>query len=174
MVSLSPHVIFKFDRWLCETTGHLLYAICSFVDHFVAIGDFKLELQYGNAQFGSKSSFVSPASLKFDRWHRKIIAHPLCATSSFVHHFVVIGEFKLELQPGNAPLGLDLAIFLSGVTLKFDKWPWKTIRTESMLLQALCIVHFVAISEFNLELPFVNADSCQIWRCIFWPVPSWN
>ena len=39
-----------------KTIGHLVYATSSFVHHFVAIGEFKLELQSGNTQFGSKST----------------------------------------------------------------------------------------------------------------------
>ena len=46
-------VTLKFDVWPCKTIGHLFYATSSFVHHFVAIGDFKLELQSGNPQFGS-------------------------------------------------------------------------------------------------------------------------
>ena len=173
MVSLSPHVIFKFDRWLCETTGHLLYAISSFVDHFVAIGEFKLELQSGNGQFGSKSSFVSPASLKFDRWHRKIIAHPLCATSSFVHHFVVIGEFKLELQPGNAPLGLNLAFYLWWdleiwqMTLKNNTH--KVYATSSFVHRSFRSHQWIQPGITIRERRFVSNLAM-----FFWPVPSWK
>ena len=36
--------------------GHLFYTTSTFGHHFVAIGDFKLEVQSGNAQFGSKST----------------------------------------------------------------------------------------------------------------------
>ena len=50
-------------------------------------------------------------SLKFDEWHRKNIRHPFYTTSNFVHHFKSIGEFKLELQSGNAQFGYKLAIF---------------------------------------------------------------
>ena len=49
-------VTLQFDVWPSKTIGHLFYATSSFVHHFVAIGDFKLELQSGNAQFGSKST----------------------------------------------------------------------------------------------------------------------
>ena len=64
---------------------------------FVAIGEFKLELQSGNAQFGSKSMiFLGRVTLKFDGWPWKTIGHLFYATSSVVHHFVAIGEFKLE------------------------------------------------------------------------------
>ena len=46
----------KIDRWPCKTTGHLSWPISSFLHYFIAIGKFKLELQYRNAQFGSKSA----------------------------------------------------------------------------------------------------------------------
>ena len=39
-----------------KTIGHLFYATSSFVQPFVAIGEFKLELQSGNAQFGSNTT----------------------------------------------------------------------------------------------------------------------
>ena len=57
----------------------------------------------------------------------KTIGHLFYATSSFVQHFVAIGEFKLELQSGNAQSGSKSTIFFSRVTLKFDGWPSKTI-----------------------------------------------
>ena len=47
-------VTLKFDGWPCITIGHLFYAPSSFVYHFILIGEFKFELQSGNAQFGSK------------------------------------------------------------------------------------------------------------------------
>ena len=46
----------KFDGWPWKTIGHLFYATSSFVHHFGAIDELKLELQSGNAQFGSKST----------------------------------------------------------------------------------------------------------------------
>ena len=98
--------------------GHLFYITSSFVHHLKPLGEFKLELQSGNAQFGSKSAiFLSRVTLKFDRWAWKTIGHIFCATSSFVHNFVAIGEFKLELQSGNAQFGSKSTIFLA-------TWPW--------------------------------------------------
>ena len=41
-----------------KTIGHLFNAISNFVHHFVAIGDFKLELQSGNAQSGSNLTIL--------------------------------------------------------------------------------------------------------------------
>ena len=56
-------------------------------------------------------NFKSRATLKFDGWPCKTIGHLFYATSSFLHHFIAIGEFKLELQSGNAQSGSNLTIF---------------------------------------------------------------
>ena len=96
-------VTLKFDGWPWKTIGHLFYTTSSFVHHFIFIGEFKLELQSGNAQFRSKSTiFLSRVTLKFDGWPWKTIGHLFYVTSSFVHHFTTISEFKLELQSRNA------------------------------------------------------------------------
>ena len=52
-------VTLKFDGWPSKTKGHLFYATSSFVQHFIAIGEFKLELQSGNTQSGSNSTIFS-------------------------------------------------------------------------------------------------------------------
>ena len=99
---LSP-VTLKFDGWPWKTIGHLFYTKLSFVHHFKAIGEFKLELQSRNVQFGSKSAiFLSRVTLKFNGWPWKTIERIFYVASSFVHHFIAIIEFKLELQPGNS------------------------------------------------------------------------
>ena len=62
-------VTLKFDGWRWKTIGYLFYTTPSFVQHFVAIGEFKLELQSGNAQFGSNSTIfraVQPWNLTED------------------------------------------------------------------------------------------------------------
>ena len=62
-------VTLKIDVWPWKTIGHLGYAASTFLHHFIANCQFKLELQSGNAQFGSKSTiFFSCVSLKFDGW----------------------------------------------------------------------------------------------------------
>ena len=111
-------VTLQYDVWHWKTIGHLFYATSSFVHHFVAIGDFKLELQSGNAQFGSNATiFLSRVTLKSDGWPWKAIGHLFYATSTFVQHFVPIGEFKLELQSGNAQSGSNSTFFRA-------VWPW--------------------------------------------------
>ena len=61
------HVTLKFDGWPWKTIGHLSSAVSSFVQNFIAIGEFKLELQSRNTQFGSNSMiFKRHVTLKFD------------------------------------------------------------------------------------------------------------
>ena len=54
--SWNSRVTFKLARWPWKTIGHLFYATSSFVHHLVPIGEFKLELQSGNSEFGSSST----------------------------------------------------------------------------------------------------------------------
>ena len=72
--------------------------------------------------------FLSRVTLKIDVWHWKTIGHLSYVASIFVHHFIANynGEFKLELQSGNAQLGQNQRYF-SCVTLRFDRWPWRKI-----------------------------------------------
>ena len=135
----SSCVTLKFDGWPWKTIGHLFYATSSFVHHFLAINEFKLELQSGTPQFGSKSAIfcpVRPWNLTDDL--EETIGHLFYATSSYVHHFLAICEFKLELQSGNAQVGSKSVIFLSSMTLKFDWWPWKNNRAPLLCYFKLC------------------------------------
>ena len=67
----------KFDGWPWKTIGHLFYASSSFVQHFVPIGEFKLELQSGNAQFGSNSTIFRGGDLEIWRMTLKNNRAPL-------------------------------------------------------------------------------------------------
>ena len=66
---------------------------------------------------GQNRRFFSRVTLKYDGWPSKTIGHLFYATSSFVQHFVAIGEFKLELQSGNAQSRSKSTIFIA-------VWPW--------------------------------------------------
>ena len=47
------------------------------------------------------SNIFSRVTLTFDGWPRKSIGHLFHPASSFVHHFIAVCEFKLELRSGN-------------------------------------------------------------------------
>ena len=146
MDDFLSHETFKYYGWSWKILRHLFHATSSFVHHFIAIGEFKLELQSGKAQFGSKlkiDNFFSRVTSQFDRWPWKTIGHLFYATSTFVHHSVAIGEFKLELQPEKVQFGSKSTIFFSCVTLKFDGWPSKTIG-HLFYATSSVVHHFVA------------------------------
>ena len=107
-------VTLKFDGWPKKTIGHLFYNTTRFVHHFKAIGHFKLKLQSRNDQFGSKL-LIFFVLCDLEIWWMSL-KHLFYTVSSFVHHFKAIGEFKLELQSGNAQFGSKSVIF-------FPAWP---------------------------------------------------
>ena len=53
-------VTLKWYGWPWKTIRHLFYTVLSFVYHFKAMGEFKLELQSGNSQFRSKFRLFCP------------------------------------------------------------------------------------------------------------------
>ena len=62
-------------------------------------------------------------TLKIDGWPWKTIEHLSYAASSFVHHFIAIGIFKLELESGNAQFGW---VF---VPCDLENW-WMTLKNN--------------------------------------------
>ena len=62
IVDFSACVTLKFDGWPQNTIGHFFYTTSSFVPgaSFQTLCEFKLELQSGNAQFGSKLAMFCP------------------------------------------------------------------------------------------------------------------
>ena len=111
-------VTLKFDGWPSKTNKAPLLSIiklyASFHHHLwiqtgVTVRKRLIWVKFDN--------FLSRVTLKFDGWPSKTIEHLSYATSSFVQHFVAIGELKLELQSGNAQSGSNSTIFRA-------VWPW--------------------------------------------------
>ena len=100
----------------------------------------------------------------------KTIGHLFYATSSFVHHFVAIGEFKLELQSGNAQSG-------SNSTLFRVVWPWnltddlqKQQGTSPKYHQAICMISSSYVNSnwsYNRETVKLGCDLCDL---DLWPL----
>ena len=110
-------VTLKFDVWHWKTIGHFFYAAPSFVHHFIAVIELKLELRSGNSLLGSKSTIFYGVILKFDGWQCKTIRHlsniKLCAW--FHYH--------MWIQNG-VTVWKRLSWVLTSVTSTFDLWPW--------------------------------------------------
>ena len=162
----------KFDGWPWKTIGHLFNPTSSFVNHFLAIGVFKLELETGNAQFGSNSTFLEPCDLEIWRMTLKNTRAPLqcyfklCA--SFRSHWWIQNGVTVQKRP----IWVKFDDFSSRVTLQFDVWPWKTIGHLFFAISSF-MHNVVAIGEFKLELKSGNPQfGSNSTICLaLWP---WN
>ena len=138
---------------------------------FIAISEFKLKLQSGNVQFGSKST-IFLCDLDIWRMTLKINRAPLpcyfklCA--SFHSHWWI----QTGVTVRKRPIWVKFDDFLRPVTLKFDGWPWKTIG-HLFYTNSSFVHHFKAICELKLELQCGNAQfgSKSVIFCPVWP---WN
>ena len=120
-------VTLKFDVWHRKTIGHLFYVASSFVHHFMAIHEFKLKLQSGNAQFGSKSAIYFPCDLEIWRMTLKNNRAPLLCYSKLFASFQSHWWIETGVTVRKRPIWVKFDDFLSCVTLKFDRLPWKTM-----------------------------------------------
>ena len=139
-IDFSDPETFKFHKWPQEKILNLFYAPKSYVsfhsDPWIQIG-VVIRKCSNRSQI---INFSAPVTLKFHIWPWKIIGQLFYVTSSFVHYFIAICEFKLELQSGNTQ-------FWSKSLFFWAVWPWnlkvdleKQLGTSSMLLQTLCII----------------------------------
>ena len=125
----SSRVTLKLNRWPWKTIGHPFYVALSFVHHFKAMPELKLELQSGNTQFGSKLTIFSPCHLgiwqmTLQNWRAPLLSSiKLCA--SFHHH--------MSIQTG-VTVQKRLSRVLTSVTLTFDLWAWPFAWTSFLSL----------------------------------------
>ena len=163
----------KFDRWPWKTIRHIFSATSSFVLHFIAICQFKMELQSGNAKFGSKSAiFFVPCDLEIWQMTLKNNRAPLLCyfklSASFYSHLWIQNGVTARKRS----IWVKIVDFFSRVTLKFDGWPWKTIGHLFYAISSF-VHHLIAICEFKMELQSGNAKfgSKSVIFCPVWPWP---
>ena len=148
MGNFVSRVTLKFDGWPCWIIGHLSYTPSSFVHHFIDIGEFKLELQSGNAQFGSKSTLYYLCDLEIWQLTLKSNRAPLLY---YIMHYVSFQSHEL-IQSGVTVLKRSIWVkignFLSRATLKLNGWPWKTIGHLSYAASSF-VHHFIPIGELK-------------------------
>ena len=135
----------KFDGWPCKTKGHLFYATSSFVHHFVPIGEFKLELQSGNAQSGTNSEPCDHQIWQMTLQNNRaplLCYFKLCA--SFHTHWWI--QTRVTVRKG--PIWVKFDDFFSRATLKFDGWPCKPIGHLFYATSTLC----------SISCPLVNSN----------------
>ena len=150
-------VTLKFDGWPWKTIGHVFYTTSSFVHHFKSIGELKLKLQSRNAQFGSKSAIFCPVwpwNLRMPLKNNRaplLCCFKLCA-SFHSHQWIQTGVTVRKRS-----IWVKFDNFLSRATLKFDRWPCKTIG-HLFYATTIFVHHFIPIGEFKFELQSRNAQ----------------
>ena len=99
-------VSFELDKWPWRTIGYLLYTPRSFVHHFIATCELKLELSSRNAEIVAKLAVFGSRGLEIWRMTLKTVGHLFHVNRSFVHHFTAICEFwKWSYLPENLKSG---------------------------------------------------------------------
>ena len=101
--------------------------------------------------------FFSRVTSKFDVWPRKTIGHLFYATSSFVHHFIAIGEFKLELSPEPPNLG-QIRRFFQPSDLEF----WQMTLNKANLRDLIAATCLVILLKFYPNLRFFSPCDLEI------------
>ena len=143
MIDYSTRVTLEFDGWHRKTIGHLFHLPRSFVCHFIANHELKLELLPGNVQIGAKyCRFFVPRGLEIWRMTSKTAGHLSHAPRSYVCHFIAIHrEFKLKLSSGSAQIRAKSLNFRS--VWHWKVW-WMTEKTigyfPTMPLRDLCTI----------------------------------
>ena len=118
-----------FEFWritLKNKRAPLLY----YVKHctsFQAMGEFKLELQSGNAQFASKSVISCPVWPSIWRMTLKNNRTPLRCCFKLCASFGSHWWIQTGVTVRKCLIWVKNDDFFSCVTLKFDGWPWKFI-----------------------------------------------
>ena len=159
----------KFDGWPWKTIGHLSFAVSSFVQHFIAIGEFKpanWSCCPETSNLGPIWWFLEPCDLEIWRMTLKNNMAPLLCYfklyASFRSHRWIQAGVTVR-NSGKRPIWLKIDNFFSRVTLQFDVWPWQTIG-HIFYATSSFVHHFVAIGDFKLELQSRNAHLGQIRR----------
>ena len=163
IVDFSARVTLKFDGWPRKKIRvHLLYYIklcASFQIHRWIQTEVRVWKRSIRVKIGD---FLSRVTLKYDGWPWKTIGHLFYTTSSFVHNFIAISEFKLELQSGNAQFGS-----------KWPKWHWTSrsltpILNASLMLENvyhsyLVTTHFVIRTIYKAHFLWCSTLEPMIW-----------
>ena len=164
-------VTLVFEGWPWKTTGHLFYTMSRFVHSFKVMAEFKLEFQSGNSQFRSKSVILVLCDLEIWQMTLKNNRAPLLCYVKLGALFQSYWWNQTWVTVRKRSIWIKIDDFLSPVTLKFDRWPWKTIGYLFYAASSF-VHHFIAISELKLELWSGNPI---LWpNRIFCPVWPWN
>ena len=145
----------KFDGWPWKIKGHLFYTTSSFVQHFKSIANWSYSPKTLNS--GQNRQFFVPCDLEIWWMTLKNNRAPLLCCFKLCASFHSHQWIQTKVTIWKRPIWVKINVFLSRMTLKFDRWPWKTIG-HLFYATSSFVHHFIAIGEFKLELESGNAQ----------------
>ena len=104
------------------------------------------------------NDFFSRVTLKFNRWHWKTIGHLFYAASSFVHHFVAIGNSNLNYSSETPNLGQNRRFF--------PMWPWNLTDDLENQNRAPLLCYFKLCASFRSHMWIQTGVT--IWKQLNW------
>ena len=122
-----------------KTIGHLFYATSSFVHHFVAISEFKLEYSPETPNLGKVRRSLELCDLEIWLMTLKNNRAPLLCCFQLCAWF----HCHMWIQTG-VRVRKQLSLVLTSVTLIFDLWPWPLAWT-SLLSMVIIPDNFMMI-----------------------------
>ena len=104
-----------------------------------------------------------PYYLEIWRWPWKTIGHLFYATSSYLHHSVAIGEFKLVLQSGNAQSGSKFAFKLCDLNLWPGHFTWTSLLAMVITSEIFMTIRWWEHSEKGMtDRNWVKGNLCLL------------
>ena len=122
--------------------------------HFIAIGEFRFELQSGNAQIWWFFASCDPEILRMTLKNNRVPhLYPFKLYASFHSHWWVYIWVTIRKRSN----WVKFDDFLPPVTLKFYGWPWKT-RGHLFYTHSSLMHHTIPIGGFRFEFQSGNAQ----------------
>ena len=154
-----------------KTIGHLFYAALCVVHNFVAIRDFKLELQSRNTQFGSKSAIFCPTrtwNVRDDNEKQQGTSHNQLQALHIVSWPLVYSN--CSCSPGMTKSGQNWQFFV-----RRDLYTWRITLTNN---RAPLITYFELCASFRSHWWIQTGVTVRKWpiwvKMEFFPPWHWR
>ena len=163
----------KFDGWPCKTIGHIFFSTSSFVHHFKSIGEFKLELQSRNTQFGPKSViFFVPCDLEIWWMTLKNKRAPFLYSIKLFPSFQSHRWIQIWVTVWKCSIRVKISSFFVPSDLKIWCITLKNYRAPLLYYTKLCASFQTHWSIQTWVTVWKHSIQVKIW--VFCPVWPWN
>ena len=151
---LITGVTLKFDEWPKKTIRHLFYTTSSFVHHWCIQTEVRVRKHSIRVKIGN---FFVPCDLEILWMTLENKRAPLLYHIKLCASFHSYDRIQTGVTVRKRSIRVTIGDFLSRVTLKFDRWPWKRIGHLFDIASSF-VHHLIAICEFKRVLQSGNAQ----------------